>query len=800
VLRDLRYAFRSLRHDPVFALTAILTLGLGIGANVAIFSVVSAVLLRPLPFEQPDRLIRVWGLHAQIGQETASLPDFLDWRAQARSFAGLSALSNTRFTLNGAGEPEMIRGAFVTADFFRTLGVAPLRGRTFVAGEDTRAEAGVVVLGEDLWRRRFGGDPAVVGRTIQLNGKTYDVVGIVPASARIHGPVDAWAPLAIDTVLNRRSDFLHVIGRLAPGASVERAREELTTVARRLAERYPDTNTGWSVDVLPLRDSMVGPVRTALLLFMLAVGLVLLIACANMANLMLARAAAREHELVIRTALGASRRRLIRQFLTESALLALAGGGLAVVLAAWAVQGLGALDPGTLPRANEVGLDGRVLAFALVLSLTSGLGLGFAPALRLAGDAIAGGVRHGGRAVSGGPALRRIRSALVLGEVALAVVLLIGAGLLIRSFDRLLRVEPGFRTDGLLTARVLLPRTSYGEDAKQVAFLQQAVDRLAALPSVGSAAVVSAAPLGDAPPYVAFAIQGRPEPEPGVVQDVELLSASPSYFGTLGIPLLQGRLFDQTDRAGSPPVALLNQAAVRRYFGGRRPLGARITFDEPADTAAQWMTVVGVVGDIHHASLGEPPYPQAYLPVAQSPGRWMVLVARTRGRDPLALSPALRQVVAGLDPTLALSGIVTMEQRIASTTARPRVSALVLGSFATTALLLAAIGIYGVVSHGVVQRTRELGIRMALGAQAQDVLRLVLRQGLAPVLAGLGLGLVAAATASRVLRGLLYGVDGTDPATYAAVMVFLAAVALAASWLPARRAARADPVEALRNE
>jgi putative ABC transport system permease protein len=435
-----------------------------------------------------------------------------------------------------------------------------------------------------------------------------------------------------------------------------------------------------------------------------------------------------------------------------------------------------------------------------VLSLASGLGFGLVPALRLAGDAITGGVRQGGRAVVGGPALRRIRSALVLGEVALAFVLLVGAGLLIRSFDGLLRVDPGFRADGLVAGRVLLPRTSYGEDAKQVAFLQQAVDRLAALPAVGSAAVVSNAPLGDSPPYVAFDVQGRPERNPGVVQDVELLSASPSYFGTLGIPLLQGRLFDDTDRAGSSAVALVNQAAVRRYFGGRSPLGSSITFDNPTDSAAHWMTVVGVVGDIHHASLSEPPYPQAYLPVAQSPGRWMVLVARARGRDPLALAPALREVVARLDPTLALSGVATMEQRIASTTARPRVSALLLGSFAATALLLAAIGIYGVVSHGVVQRTRELGIRMALGARAQDVLRLVLRQGLAPVLAGLVLGLVAAAAASRVLRGLLYGVDGTDPATYATVMVFLAAVALAATWLPARRAARADPVEALRNE
>jgi putative ABC transport system permease protein len=798
MLQDIRYALRSLRQHPVFALTAILTLALGIGANTAIFSAVNGVLLRPLPFRQPDRVIRVWGHHPTIGRESASLPDFLDWRAQAPAFASLSALANTRFTLGGSGEPEMIRGAMVTADFFRTLGVDPVRGRGFLPGEDTRAAPRVVVLGETLWHRRFAGDPAIVGQAVQLNGKPYTVVGIAPATARIQGPVDAWTPYAIDTVLGRRNDFLHVIGRLAPGASLDRARDELATAARHLAEQYPETNSRWSVELLPLRDAMVGDVRPALLLFMLAVGLVLLIACANVANLMLARAVAREQEMAIRTALGASRARLLRQLLTESVLLALVGGALGVVLAAWGVQGLTAI-PGALPGVDQIGIDGRVLAFALLLSLVTGVGFGLLPAARVAGGTVGGGLRGGSRAI-GGPGLRRIRSGLVLAEVALAFVLLIGAGLLIRSFDRLTRVEPGFRTEGVLTARLLLTGPGYVEEPRQAAFLQQTLDGVAALPGVASAALVSDAPLGDGPPYVSFTLEGRPAPAPGVVQDVELFSASSSYFGTLAIPLLEGRLFDPTDRAETPLVAVVNRALVRRFFQDRSPLGQRLTFDEPTDSAARWITVVGVVGDIHHAGLSEAPYPQVYLPVAQAPGRWMVVVARAAGRNAEALAPAMRRVVASLDPNLALSDVRTMEQRISSATLWPRLSAVVLGGFAGTALLLAALGIYGVVSYGVLQRTREVGVRMALGAGARTVLAMVLRQGMAPVAFGLLAGMVGAWAGARLLRRLLFEVGAADPLTFLAVTVFMTLAAALACYLPARRAARADPVAALRAE
>ena len=799
LLQDLRYAVRALRQHPGFALTAVLTLGLGIGANVAIFSAINAILLRPLPFEQPDRLVRVWGNHPQIGHESASLPDFLDWRAGTPSFAHLAALANTRFTLTGTGEPEMIRGALVTADFFQTLGVAPVRGRAFMAGEDRGSAARVVMLGEGLWQRRFGADPAVVGSSIQLNGAPYTVVGIAPASARIEGPVDAWTTLAIDTTRGRRADFLHVIGRLQPGAPLARAREEMATVARRLAEEYPSTNTNWGVDLVSLRDDMVGPVRRALFLFLVAVGLVLLIACANVANLMLGRAAAREHEVVIRSALGASRGRLLRQLLTESVLLAIIGGTMGVLLAVWGVHALATLEAGTLPRADEIGVDGRVLAFALVLSVATGLLFGLAPALRLAGGTISGGLREGNRSVAGGPGLRNLRSALVLGEVAVAFVLLVGAGLLVRSFDRLLRVEPGFRTDGLLTARLLLPRTRYGEEPRQAAFLEQLVDRLSGLPSVTSAAVVSDAPLGDSPPYLSVSIQGQPPAGPGVVQDVEQFSASPGYFATLDIPRLRGRLFDASDRAGRPLVGVVNQAAVRRLYGGLDPIGSRLTFGNPGDSAS-WVTIVGVVGDIHHAGLNEPPYPQVYLPVAQAPRRWMVLVARTDARDPLALARSTRQAVTSLDPDLALSEVATMEQRIAGATARPRVSAIVLGGFAVAALLLAAIGIYGVMAYSAAQRTREIGIRIALGAEQRDILKLIVGQGMVLIAIGAGIGLALALAATRVFKSLLFGVSATDPLTFTVVLLVLIAVALLACYVPARRATKVDPLVALRYE
>jgi putative ABC transport system permease protein len=797
VLQDVRFALRSLRRHPVFAFTAIVTLALGIGANTAIFSAVNGVLLRPLPYPEPDRLLTIWGHHASIGRETASLPDFLDWR-KARAFSGMAAWASTSFTVSGTDEPQVVTGAQVTPNYFRVLGVTVPRGRDF-RHEEAQGGARVAVLSRGYWQRAYGGRADVVGRQITLSGAPYTIVGVGASGLALPEEVDIWTPLQIDTTLGRRNDFLQVIGRLAPGVTPQAAGAELATIARRLEAEYPNSNAGWGVELIGLQERIVGEIRPALLVFMGAVGLVLLIVCANVANLMLARVAAREREVTIRAALGASRRRLVRQLLTESVLLALAGGVLGLGLAVWGVSALRALDPGTLPRLSEVHLDAGALAFALLLSIGTGLLFGVVPAIRVLGFDLRGGLAEGGRGLSGVRPGTRTRTALVLAEVALASVLLVGAALLLRSFVGLQRVDPGFTTQGILTARVTLPRARYDDPARQVAFADALLERARALPGVSSASLSTSAPVDDGLPYWAIALAGVDQPPPEVVQDAVVYRTSPEFFHTFGLPLIRGRLFGSSDRGQSPPVAIVSQALARRYWPGRDPVGSRLTFGDPADSASTWMTVVGVVGDVRQEGAVSPAYPQIYVPFAQVSSRSMVVALRS-GQDPLTLVPSLKQALASVDPNLALSRVTTMQQRLANTLARPRVNALLLATFAATTLILAALGIYGVIAYSVVQRTREMGIRVALGARAEDVLGMVMRQGLTPVLIGLAIGLGAAAVGSRVLRSLLYGVAATDLATYAAVAAFLAAVAVAASYVPARRAARSDPMTALRTE
>jgi putative ABC transport system permease protein len=797
VLHDIRYALRTLHRHRVFALTAILTLGLGIGANTAIFSAVNGVLLRPLPYPDPDRILTIWGRHPAIGRESASLPDFLDWR-KARSFSGMAAWANAAFTVTGTGEPEVVSGALVTPNYFRVLGAPIPLGRDF-RDDEARGAARVVVLSQGYWQRAYGGRSDIVGSRITLGGVPYTIVGAGARGLALPAEVDIWAPFQTDTTLGRRNDFLQVIGRLAPGATAETAEVELATIARRLEAEYPASNAGWGVELIGLHERIVGEIQPALLVFLGAVALVLLIACANVANLMLVRVAARERELTIRAALGASRRRLVRQLLTESVLLALAGGVLGLGLAVWGVSALRALDPGTLPRLDAVRLDARALAFALVLSVGTGLLFGVVPAVRARRFDLRGGLAEGGRALSGARSAARTRSALVLAEVALASVLLVGAALLLRSFVGLTRVDPGVSVDGILTARVTLPRSRYDDPARQVAFADALLDRARALPGVASAALGSAAPVDDAVPYWAIALAGVEQPPPDVVQDAVVYRASPEYFHTFGLPLIRGRLFEASDRTDRAPVAIVSQGLAQRYWPGGDPVGSRLTFGDPTDSATSWMTVVGVVGDVRQDGAVSPAYPQIYVPFAQLSNRSVVVALRT-GRNPLALAAPLKQALAGVDPSLALSQVTTMEQRVASTLARPRVNALLLAGFAATALVLAALGIYGVIAYSVVQRTRELGIRVALGASADAVLGMVMRQGLTPVMIGLAIGLGVAAAGSRVLRSLLYGVTATDLATYGAVAAFLTAVAAAASYVPARRAARSDPVQALRAE
>ena len=793
----LRQALRSLRRAPAFTLAAVTTLALGIGANTAIFSAVNGVLLHPLAYPDPDRLVVVWGRHTTIGRETASQPDFLDWREQARSFEALAAMTSTRFNVTGAGEPEVVNGGIATANLLHVFGVVPSVGRGFRDDEEHGAAPKVAMLGEGYWRRRFGAERNIVGSRILLSGVPHTVVGIVPAQLQLERPVDVWTPLATDSTRPRRADFLTVFGRLGQGASLDRAQQEMTTIMRRLEAQYPESNANWGAEVVALREQMTGEIRPALLVFMGAVGLVLLVACANVATLMLARAAGRRREVTIRSALGASRARLAGELLLESMLLALLGGALGLLLALWGVEGLRSLGPDTLPRVNEIGLDLRVLGFALVLSLVTGLLFGLAPIWQMAGRDLHDGLAVGSRGVAGGSGIQRARSALVLGEVALAFVLLAGASLLLRSFERLQRVDPGFVADRVLTARVTLPRLAYPEEERWLAFGQELLARTAAEPGVRSAALVSDAPLGDSPPFWSFGIQGGETPAPDAVQDAAVFTASASYFETLRIPLVRGRLFDATDRVGSPDVALISQSVAQRYWKGKDAVGARITFGDPADPEVRWMTVVGIVGDVLHERLNGQAYPQIYIPFEQSPERSMVLAARTSG-DPLALVPAVRRAIAGIDPDLPLADVSTLEDRKAVSLARPRVNATVLGGFALAALVLAAVGIYGVVAYGVVQRTRELGIRMALGAGGSTLLRMVIRQGMMPVLGGMAVGLVGALAGGRLLRGLLFGVGAGDPTILALVTGFLVTVALAAMYLPARRASRSDPMIALR--
>ena len=793
----LRQALRSLRRAPAFTLAAVTTLALGIGANTAIFSAVNGVLLHPLAYPDPDRLVVVWGRHTTIGRETASQPDFLDWREQARSFEALAAMTSTRFNVTGAGEPEVVNGGIATANLLHVFGVVPSVGRGFRDDEEHGAAPKVAMLGEGYWRRRFGAERNIVGSRILLSGVPHTVVGIVPAQLQLERPVDVWTPLATDSTRPRRADFLTVFGRLGQGASLDRAQQEMTTIMRRLEAQYPESNANWGAEVVALREQMTGEIRPALLVFMGAVGLVLLVACANVANLMLARAAGRRREVTIRSALGASRARLAGELLLESMLLALLGGALGLLLALWGVEGLRSLGPDTLPRVNEIGLDLRVLGFALVLSLATGLLFGLAPIWQMAGRDLHDGLAVGSRGVAGGSGIQRARSALVLGEVALAFVLLAGASLLLRSFERLQRVDPGFVADRVLTARVTLPRLAYPEEERWLAFGQELLARTAAEPGVRSAALVSDAPLGDSPPFWSFGIQGGETPAPDAVQDAAVFTASASYFETLRIPLVRGRLFDATDRVGSPDVALISQSVAQRYWKGKDAVGARITFGDPADPEVRWMTVVGIVGDVLHERLNGQAYPQIYIPFEQSPERSMVLAARTSG-DPLALVPAVRRAIAGIDPDLPLADVSTLEDRKAVSLARPRVNATVLGGFALAALVLAAVGIYGVVAYGVVQRTRELGIRMALGAGGSTLLRMVIRQGMMPVLGGMAVGLVGALAGGRLLRGLLFGVGSGDPTILALVTGFLVTVALTAMYLPARRASRSDPMIALR--
>ena len=804
LLQDIRYGARTLLKSPGFTVVAVLALALGVGANTAIFSVVNAVLLRALPFEKPEELVRVWATNARRGvtSNPTSYLNFVDWRSQNNAFEFLAAYSQASAALTGGDAPEQINGVVTTADLLPALGVRAALGRYFTEEEAGPGEARVVVIGHGLWQRRFGGDPNLIGREIMLNGRSRTVVGVMPAGFKFPLNAEAtefWMPLDPTSELNRvrGANYLGVVARLKPTATLAQAQSEMDAIARRLEEQYPEQNSGRGIRLVSMYEDTVGNVRPALLVLLGAVGCVLLIACANVANLLLARAAARGKEIALRTALGANRWRIVRQLLTESLLLALAGGALGSLLALWGVDLLVSMIPPDVPRVGEIGLDVRVLGFTTAISVTTGIVFGLAPALAASKLDLNESLKEGGRGSSESFRRNRLRSALVVSEIALSLVLLIGAGLLIKSFLRLREIDPGFNPEKVMAMDLALPSAKYVEESAQSRFFQELLARVGALPGVEAVGVVDPLPLGGNMAQNGFTIEGRPPLAPGerLVANARIISAD--YFRAMNIPLLEGRALTERDAQNAPKTIVVNQTLARRFFGNENPIGKRATVTIAPDFTAE---IVGIVGDVRHRSLEAESGPEFYVSYLQVSSGGMSLVARTATGDVSGLLAAVRREVQQLDKDQPISDTRPMTALLAQSIAPRRFNMLLLGTFAFVALALAGVGIFGVMSYTVTRRTHELGIRMALGAQRGDVLRLVLRQGMTLTALGVCLGLVGAYTATRLLSSLLYGVSSSDPVTFILVTLLLAAVAFLACYVPARRATKVDPMVALRYE
>lgn len=797
-LQDFRQAFRRMANAPGSSSVIILTLGLGIGASTATFSLVEQILLRPLPFPESERIVSLWETQFSTDTERmrASLPNFLDWTSQEReTFEALAAYQDgLDFNLTERGGPERVKGVALSSSFFSVLGVNALRGRTLLPGEGKNGEE-VAILSHDLWVRRFGGEPGMVGRAISINGRSHVVVGIMPPGFDFPAGSELWMPLPPDRWTRpRNTHFLKVLGRLRPGVSVEKAQSRMNTVASRLAEQYPDSNQGRGIRLLPLQQDLVGEVRPALLVLLGAVGLVLLIACANVANLELARSGARQSEVAVRVALGASRPRLIRQLLAESLLLAVIGGIVGLCLASGALEGLSALSPVELPREENVRLDARVLGINLVVSLLTGLLFGLIPALRTSRPFFES-LRMGRTGDTGGRSGRLLRSGLVVTEIALALILLIGAGLLIRSFSEITDVDPGFEPHNVLVFRLSLPPAKYPEEPQIATFCEHLLERLASLPQVERVGTTNTLPLGGDVGGTNFLPEGRPVPLPAEQPLANFVFVSPGYFAALGAPLLAGRDFGPQDREDTAPVVIVNQALARRFWPDRSAVGNRIT----AGLSQHTYEIVGVVQNIREEGLEVEQRPALYMPLRQNRSRSIVVLVRTAGSASALAGPIRREVLA-IDPEQPIFGIQTLEEHLGDVLARRRFSMLLITFFAGAALALAALGVYGVMAYSVNQRVREIGIRMALGAEPFEIATLVVRQGLCLAVLGTMAGLVASLGLSRLLSAFLFGVSGTDLATFASMSVLLLAVGLLATYLPAHRAALTPPAVVLKGE
>jgi predicted permease len=812
LLQDLRYGARMLLKSPGFTLIAVITLALGIGANTAIFSLVNSILLRQLAFRQPEQLVWVDSRRIASGKYSFTLPDFIDYRDENQSLSGIAAYTPWSANLTDQGEPEQLQGLRISANAFELLGVEAVAGRVLATGDDAPGQQHVAVLSYGLWRRRFGADPQLVGKKLTLNGASYTVVGVLPPQfffpTRIRD-VELAVPLAPDADplrgVRTSTNFLRALGRLKPGVTREQAEVDLTAVAQRLRQQYPVANRQkLGVTLSPLHEEVVGDFRLALWVLLGAVGVVLLITCVNLANLTLARATGRGREMAIRAALGATRRRLVQQLATESLLLALFGAGLGLLLAFYGIDLLLALSPATLPRTGEVGIDFRVLGFTLALSLLAGALFGLAPAWQTTRVGFNEELKGSGRGASGGKRQNRARSLLVVFEIALSVVLLAGAGLLIKSFLRLQAVNPGFEAENALAIRLSLPKTQYSNRAAVTAFYEKLRPRLESLPGVEAVGFVSALPLSGTSFSIPFTIEGRAT-SPDEAQRADYRAVDAGYFRALKIPLIAGREFNGRDAAEAPPVALISQNLARLHWPNSNPLGSRLRINDN-NQGPRPVEIVGVVGDVKHFSLDGEPAPHIYLPVHQAHEDGVVWLTNTQywllrtTVDPLTLSAAARREIQAVDRSAPASNIRTMEQYLAASVAPRRFNLRLLTIFAAAALVLAATGLYGVISYGVAQRKRELGIRIALGARACDVLKLVTGEGMALAIIGVALGLMAALALTRVMEGLLFGVSATDPLTYMIIALLLMFVALLACYIPARRATKVDPLIALKSE
>jgi putative ABC transport system permease protein len=807
--QDFRYGLRTLLRNPGFTLVAVITLGLGIGANSAVFSVVNAVLIRPLPYNDPERLVMVWETNPSlpVPYMFASPPNFADWRDQQKVFEEISAFDVRDINLVSGDEAERLQGSLVSANIFSLLGVNPALGRGFQAGEDDPAAQPVAIISHGLWQRRFGSSNNIIGETISLDSQSYTVIGVMPRGFDFPPPVpfagvardlnvEVWTPLRtrIDPT-QRGAHYLHTIARLKQDTSIEQAKAGMATIAEQLAQSYPESNEGWNVTLFSLPEQVSGNIRAALLVLLGAVGFVLLIGCANVANLLLSRAVARHREIAIRSALGANRLRIIGQLLVESALLSIAGGIAGLVLASEGLKLLIALAPKNIPMVAAASIDSRVVIFTLFVSLLTAILFGLAPALQASRINLIDTLKEGGRGASEG-GRRILRNSLIVAEVALSLLLLIGAGLLFRSFMQLQNVPLGFQPENVTTMGVNLPRAVYQRPQERAQFIEQLIAKISVMPGIQSAGAVDSLPLGAKRQGTGIIVEGEP-PLPGEDRSINFSYITPGYFRAMGIQLQRGRDITEADKADSKAVAIISNIAAERYFPNEDPIGKRVSLGFRSQTMFE---IIGIVTDERHSSLQASLRPNVYVPYSQVPGMPTMTIAVRSPQAPSSVAAAVREQLRSLDSRIPIYDVKTMNDVIANAASQPRFSTFLLTVFATAALLLAGIGIYGVMAYSVTQRTQEIGIRLALGAQRADVFKLVLGHGLKITLIGITLGIAASFALTRFMSSLLFGVSDTDPLTFISVSLLLTAVSLVACYVPARRATRVDPIVALRHE